>query len=139
MAEDSGAFKTNPANSRPISAFSRDREAPLPRSITGPGNVFGQFARHSCLRFLTSAGKPLRYSEIGLIRGALAGSAALRTRPIRWSPRSQCSKAFAEPLRRRNSPLNAPRLPFSVHRRRIVSVDTGLRAGCCLLYTSDAA
>jgi hypothetical protein len=34
MAEDSGAFKTNPVNSGRISAFFGDRAAALPRSLT---------------------------------------------------------------------------------------------------------
>jgi hypothetical protein len=35
MTEDSGAFKTNPANSRQIPAFHDDPAATLQRSITG--------------------------------------------------------------------------------------------------------
>jgi hypothetical protein len=34
MAEDSGAFKTNPANSRQIPALFTDGAAPLQRSLT---------------------------------------------------------------------------------------------------------
>jgi hypothetical protein len=41
--------------------------------------------RHSRRRFLTNAGKPLRYRQISLIRCALELSAASRTRPIQWS------------------------------------------------------
>jgi hypothetical protein len=40
MAEDSGAFKTNPANSRRIPAFCDDPGAALQRSLTGYENVF---------------------------------------------------------------------------------------------------
>ena len=40
----------------------------------------------------------------------------------------RCSKAFADTLRRRNPPLHAPRLSFSVRRDRVVDVDPGLRA-----------
>jgi hypothetical protein len=40
MAEDSGAFKTNPANSRQVPAFCDDPGAALQRSLTGSGNGF---------------------------------------------------------------------------------------------------
>jgi hypothetical protein len=70
MAEDSGAFKTNPVNSRQIPAFYNDPGTALPPSLTGRGNVFRQTRRHHNADFLTSAGKPLRYSRISLIRGA---------------------------------------------------------------------
>jgi hypothetical protein len=64
MEEDSGAFKTNPANSRQIPAYYHDPGATLQGNLTGTGNVFRTAAGHSPRRFLTSAGKPLRYSRI---------------------------------------------------------------------------
>jgi hypothetical protein len=42
MAEDSGAFKTNSANSRQIPAFYSDPGAALQRSLTDTENAFGQ-------------------------------------------------------------------------------------------------
>jgi hypothetical protein len=40
MAEDSGAFKTNPANSRQNPAICDDPGAALQRSLTGSANGF---------------------------------------------------------------------------------------------------
>jgi hypothetical protein len=42
MAEDSGAFKTNQANSRQIRPFYRDPGAALQPSRTGQGNAFSE-------------------------------------------------------------------------------------------------
>jgi hypothetical protein len=47
MTEDSGAFKTNPANSRQVPAFVMIRGTPLQRSRTGHETLFDMRARHS--------------------------------------------------------------------------------------------
>jgi hypothetical protein len=49
MAEDSGAFKTNSANSRQISALCDDPVTALQRSLTGQGNVLSHPVWHSNL------------------------------------------------------------------------------------------
>src|ERR1700722_12399939 len=72
MTEDSGAFKTNSANSHQIPALCNVPGGALPRSLTGQGNAFQQGGGRSSRLFLTNAGKPLRYSEISLIRRARA-------------------------------------------------------------------
>jgi hypothetical protein len=88
MTEDSGAFKTNPANSRQIPAFypGLQRRCNL---ASPPEEMLADTRAGLCAAdFLTSAGKVLRYSLTSLIRCAPAVSAASRTRPILWSPRS---------------------------------------------------
>ena len=88
-------------------------------SAAGPG--------HPCRRFLTNAAKPLRYSQISLIRA--------RRRYVRCREHGQFSghrvpdgsKAFAA-TREGGTRVHAPRLPFPVRRDRIVDVDPGLRA-----------
>jgi hypothetical protein len=59
MQEDSGAFKTNPANSRQIPAFCDDPGAPLHRSLTGQRSVSGP----SFHPFVTNTMDTLRYSQ----------------------------------------------------------------------------
>jgi hypothetical protein len=96
MAEDSGAFKTNQANSRQIRPFSRDPPKGVATKPHRPGKRFSASARACRRRFLTSVGNPLRYSRISLIRCALAVSDASRTRPIQCHRVPRCSKAFAK-------------------------------------------
>jgi hypothetical protein len=82
MQEDSGAFKTNPANSRQIPAFCNDPGAPLHRSLTGQRSVSGMRPGHSFRPFVTNTVDTLRYSQTSLIRCALAVSDASRTRQV---------------------------------------------------------
>jgi hypothetical protein len=96
MAEDSGAFKTNQANSRQIRPFYRDPPKGVATKPHRPGKRFPASGRACCGRFLTSVGNPLRYSRISLIRCALAVSDASRTRPIQCHRVPRCSKAFAK-------------------------------------------
>jgi hypothetical protein len=63
MAEDSGAFKTNPRNSAQFGHFIKARP------VRGAARHFIQktlskYFRHLRRRFVTSAGNPLRYSRI---------------------------------------------------------------------------
>jgi hypothetical protein len=51
MKEDSGAFKTNPGDSRQIPAMCGDAGAPLPRSLTGAENAFRHTRRARRPRF----------------------------------------------------------------------------------------
>jgi hypothetical protein len=74
MTEDSGAFKTNPANSGPISAWviacgpCGHRAAPPGKRIFGIADGILGVDFLKGLGFLTSARRPLRYSRISLIR-----------------------------------------------------------------------
>jgi hypothetical protein len=82
MADDSGAFKTNPAHSRQIPAIRGDRGSTVATKPHWLKKRFRHGRRHSRRRFFfTNAGKPLRYSRTSLIRRAPL-SAAPRTRPI---------------------------------------------------------
>jgi hypothetical protein len=76
MTEDSGAFKTNPVNSGGIPPFVMIRRT----VATKPHRTENGFCSPDTPlsgRFLASAGKPLRYSRIGLIRcaGGVSGIA----------------------------------------------------------------
>jgi hypothetical protein len=62
MTEDSGAFKTNPANSRPISAFVTIGKPGGNLAAPAGKRIFGIVEGHWRIRFLTSTGRPLRYS-----------------------------------------------------------------------------
>ncbi|MGA2292131.1 hypothetical protein [Bradyrhizobium sp.] len=87
MTEDSGAFKTNSVNWGEISAFCDYRRTPLQRSRSGYKSPAGSIGSLST-RYLTSTGKPLRYSRSSLIRCVRAISGASRMRPVQLSPRS---------------------------------------------------
>jgi hypothetical protein len=82
MAEDSGAFKTNPRNSARFPAFCNDPAAALHRSLTGLRKRFRPMLQAFTPPIVTNAADMLRYSQTSLIRCALAVSAASRTRPI---------------------------------------------------------
>jgi hypothetical protein len=69
MADDSGAFKTNPANLRQIRAFCDALQAGLTGLTKRFRLAFGPKSR----RFVTNAGKTLRYPACSLIRGGEGG------------------------------------------------------------------
>jgi len=97
MAEDSGAFKTNQANSRQIRPFSRDppegrcnQAAPARETLSGigagvPPAIFNK-RRESVAVF---SNQP----------DSRALSAASRTRPVLWSPRSRWLKGLCKIFR----------------------------------------
>jgi hypothetical protein len=99
MAEDSGAFKTNPVNSGRIPPFviTRRTVATKPHQAE---NGFQSPDMPLSGRFLASAGKPLRYSRISLIRCALEVSAAPRTQALQCHRVPDGSMAFADFPRR---------------------------------------
>src|SRR5882672_8088285 len=90
MAEDSGAFKTNPLNSSQIGHFVIARDGC--GKDASPSEKHGPLARWraSAAYFVTNSFEALRYSRIGLIRG--------RAKQALWSPRSlQASTARSGP------------------------------------------
>ena len=96
MAEDSGAFKTNQANSRQIRLFYRDPESGVAAKPHRPGKRF--FGTE------TGATPPIfnkRRESVAVFSNQpdslrAGGADASRTRPIQWSPRSPMLKAFAK-------------------------------------------
>jgi hypothetical protein len=60
MAEDSGAFKTNPANSRQIPAIRDNRACTVAAKPHRPKKRFQDARRHSRRQFSSKLRKPLR-------------------------------------------------------------------------------
>src|SRR6266516_6063824 len=128
MAEDSGAFKTNPRDSARFRHFvmTRQRVASKPHWIkkTFPGlpRAFTPSIcnkRHRYLAVFSNQPDSLRAGGSRCV--ANPADFVVIAFPIAQGP-SQT------PLRRRNSPFHAAKFPFSVRRDRVVDVDTGLRA-----------
>src|SRR6266851_4532412 len=129
MQEDSGAFKTNPAQSRPIPAFRNDPESPLHRSLTGLKKCF----RHAPGAFTP----PICNEHRGYVAVFSDQPDSLRAGGARCVANAAKSVVTAFPVAQGPSQKpceggtrlsHAPRLSFSVRRDRIVDVDAGLRA-----------
>jgi hypothetical protein len=88
MAEDSGAFKTNPAIRAQFWLFVRTRQAPLQLHSTAPAGVFAPPIFNE--RADTVA---VLWNKPDSRRGV---SAASRTWPVWWSPRSRRLKRLCE-------------------------------------------
>src|SRR5665213_3753515 len=112
MADDSGAFKTNQANSRPIPAFYRELEAPLQPRLTGPKNRMPSWPRRSQRRYLTNVRESVAvFSNQPDSRRGGGGLRVANAHPV-VTAFPNARKAFASPARRRNPPL--PCCPASV-------------------------
>src|SRR5258705_13195462 len=128
MAEDSGAFKTNPRNSARFRHFVMIRQGVvskphrIKKTFPGPPR---EFAPPIC-------NKPHRYPAVfsnqpdslragGARCVATAANSVVTAFPI--APRPSQT-----PPRRRNSPFHAPKFPFFVHRDHALDVDIGVRA-----------
>ena len=124
MAEDSGAFKTNPRNQARFRHIVMDRAA-WPRCRTPQENGVGGGRRR---RIGANAGQAVALSSNHLIRAAPAARA--RSRSNLCSPRSRWFKGLPPHPGEGGNRVHAPRLPFSVRRDRAVDVGTGVRARC---------
>jgi hypothetical protein len=91
MTEDSGAFKTNPANLGQIPAFVMTRERRCSRAALARKRIFADSSGHSRRRFNK------RWEVVALFSNRLIRSAgASRTRPNLSSPRSRWLKGLCK-------------------------------------------
>ena len=128
MAEDSGAFKTNPANSRQIPAFCDRPERRCSEASPVQETLFRRPTGHRSRRFLTNATEYVAVSSNqpdslragGVRRVANAANSVVTAFPMSQGLRTRSCEGGIR--------VHAARLSFSVRRDRVVDVDTGLRA-----------
>ena len=126
MAEDSGAFKTNPANSRQVPAFvmipeRRCREAsPVRKRLPMPTGIHPRrFLTNTARHVAVSSNQPDSLRAGGARRVGNAAYFVVTAFPFCSRP-SQIS-------REGGTGVHAPGLSFSVRRDRVVDVDIGVR------------